>query len=82
VLRLTTSRDYGIVKVLWNGLEVARDVDLWGGPERRIGLRELDLGEQDLAQPALLQLVVTGHAAENEAPHVYFGVDCLLAKAK
>lgn len=82
VLRLTTSRDYGIVKVLWNGAEVAHEVDLWGGPDRRIGLRELALGEQDLSQPVLLQFVVTGHAAQNEAPHVYFGVDCLLAKAK
>lgn len=80
VLRLTTSRDYGIVRVVWNGETVAEGVDLWGGADRRIGVKELDLGERDLAAPVSLQFVVTGHAPANEAPHVYFGVDCLLAR--
>ena len=80
VLRLTTSRDFGIVQVEWNGVVAARDVDLWSGPTRRIALREVDLGERDLSQPVELRFTVTGHAAANEAPHHYFGVDCVLVR--
>lgn len=80
VLRLTTSRDFGIVQVEWNGEVVARDVDLWSGPTRRIAVREVDLGERDLSQPVELRFTVTGHAAANEAPHHYFGVDCVLVR--
>ncbi len=78
VLRLTASRDYGIVQVDWNGQTAARDVDLWSGPEARITIREVDLGERDLTKPVLLRFIVTGHAAGNQAPHFYFGVDCLV----
>ncbi len=80
VLRLTRSRDYGIVRIDWNGQEAARDVDLWSGPDRGIRVRELDLGERDLTKPVELKFTVTGHAADSEAPHYYFGVDCLVVK--
>jgi hypothetical protein len=80
VLRLTTSRDYGIVAIDWNGQQVVKDVDLWGGPDRGVNLRELDLGERDLSQPVELRFTVTGHHPDNEAPHCYFGVDCLLVR--
>jgi hypothetical protein len=81
-LRLTTSWDYGIVRVDWNGSEAAKDVDLWCGTERRLGIKELDLGERDLAQPCELRLTVIGHAPRNEAPHCYFGVDCVVLTTK
>ena len=68
------------VQVAWNGVVVARDVDLWSGPTRRIAVREVDLGERDLSQPVELRFTVTGHAAANEAPHHYFGVDCVLVR--
>jgi hypothetical protein len=80
LLRLTTSRDYGIVQVDWNGERCASDVDLWGGPDRRIGVREVDLGVRDLTRPVQLRFTVTGHAAGSEAPHFYFGVDCALVQ--
>ncbi|MFO1077608.1 MAG: glycoside hydrolase family 172 protein [Planctomycetota bacterium] len=80
-LRLTTSWDYGMVQVDWNGERALEAVDLWcGAQDRRVGVRELDLGERDLSQPVELRFTVTGHAAGNEAPHVYFGVDCLVAR--
>jgi len=80
-LRMTTSWDYGIVRVDWNGERAAPDVDLFCGSERAIGLREVELGERDLARPAELTFTVTGHAAASEAPHCYFGIDCALLRA-
>ncbi|MCA8976514.1 MAG: DUF2961 domain-containing protein [Planctomycetes bacterium] len=82
VLRLTTSRDYGVLRVDWNGEPVAADIDTWGGPDRRIRIRELDLGERDLSRPVELRFTVTGHAKDSEAPHYYFGIDCLIAKVR
>lgn len=76
VLRLTTSWDYGIVRVDWNGEVAAAAVDLWCGERRELGVREVDLGERDLTRPARLTFTVTGHAPGNAAPHHYFGVDC------
>lgn len=82
VLRLTTSWDYGIVRIDCNGARVGEDVDLWCGAERRLGVREVDLGVLDLTQPALLTFTVTGHAAANAAPHCYFGIDCAVLTSK
>jgi hypothetical protein len=75
-LRLTSSWDYGIVRIDWNGAVAQDGVDLWCGTNRSVGVRELDLGERDLSQPAELTFTVTGHAAGNEAPHCFFGIDC------
>jgi hypothetical protein len=81
-LRLTQSWDYGVVRVDWNGSEAAKDVDLWCGPEQRLSVKELDLGERDLSQPCELKLTVTGHAPGNAAPNFYCGLDCVVLTAK
>ena len=43
-------------------------------------LKELDLGERDLVQDIDLRFTVTGRHEHSEAPHFYFGVDCLVVR--
>jgi hypothetical protein len=74
-LRLTTSRDFGIVRVLLDGAEAARDVDLYTA---RPGLRELDLGERELSGPVELRLQLTGANPESRPPRSCFGLDCVV----
>ncbi|HLQ37782.1 MAG TPA: glycoside hydrolase family 172 protein [Planctomycetota bacterium] len=77
-LRLTRSWDYGILRVDWNGDMVAKDVDTFCGAPRALSVFDLDLGDRDLQAPVELKFTVTGSNGKSEAPHHYFGIDCVV----
>ncbi|MGE3173535.1 MAG: DUF2961 domain-containing protein [Planctomycetota bacterium] len=79
VLRLSTGPDHGVVRVDWNGERAAPDVDLQGGGPP-LGVREVELGERDLARPVALGFTLTGPLAA--PPRLAFGVDCVLLQAR
>jgi hypothetical protein len=79
-LRLSRSWDYGILRVDWNGETLQRDVDTFGGEDRKMSVVDIDLGERDLGKPAELTLTVTGSNPKAAKPGSYFGVDCVVLK--
>ena len=76
------SADAPILRVDWNGQEAVQDLDTFCGEPKAIKVTEVDLGERDLSQPAEVKFTVTGSNPKADAPRTYFGIDCVVLRAK
>ena len=74
VLRITKSWDYGILEFSINGKRVGKRFDTYS---RQLASTAIDLGVQQLTKSFRLRLEVVGSNAASDAPHYYFGLDCV-----
>jgi hypothetical protein len=78
----TKSRDYGRISFAIDGHATGVEVDTFQSRELGLGAPvPLSLGVHEIAAPGFtLRIETTGTNPASEAPHYYFGIDCIVVK--